>query len=122
MTETRIEGRAYELRFDMYALEKVEDEFGGLKQLFAELDSGKQVKALKATFRIMGNSAKAYRGEPETVTGDEVLRLTMREMSELTRDIQKEIRKSMKKETADGNEADDEVHDLYEDETDEKNG
>ena len=122
MTETRIEGRVYELRFDMYAMEMVEEEFGGVRELFQELDSGKQVRALKAIFRIMGNSARAFRGEPETVSGKEILRLTMAEMRDLTADIQTEIRKSMKKETADGNEADDEVHDLYEDETDEKNG
>lgn len=122
MTETRIEGRVYELRFDMYAMEMVENEFGGLKELFTELGSGKQVKAMKATFRIMGNSARAYRGEPETITGNEILRLTMDEMAQLTQDMQREIRKSMKKETADGNEADDETHDLYQDEEDEKNG
>lgn len=122
MTETRIEGRAFELRFDMYAMEMVEEEFGGIRELFQELQGGKQVKALKSIFRIMGNSAHAFRGEPETVTGKEILRLTMAEMSQLTADIQAEIRKSMKKETADGNEADDEVHDLYEDEESEKNG
>ena len=122
MTETRIEGRAFELRFDMYAMEMVEEEFGGVRALFQELDSGKQVASLKAIFRIMGNSARAFRGEPETVTGKEIMRLTMAEMRDLTADIQAEIRKSMRKETADGNEADDEVHDLYEDEEDEKNG
>ena len=122
MTETRIEGRAIELRFDMYAMEMVEEEFGGIRELFHELDQGKQVKALKNIFRIMANSARAFRGEPESFTGNEVLRLTMAEMSQLTADIQAEIRKSMKKETANGNEADDETHDLYEDEEDEKNG
>ena len=40
MTETRIEGRVYELRFDMYAMEMVEEEFGGVRDLFQELDSG----------------------------------------------------------------------------------
>lgn len=122
MTETRIEGRAFELRFDMYAMEMVEEEFGGIRELFQELQGGKQVKALKSIFRIMGNSALTFRGEPEKITGNEILRLTVAEMRQLTRDIQAEIRKSMKKETADGNEADDEVHDLYEDEESEKNG
>lgn len=122
MTETRIEERTIELRFDMYAMEKVEEEFGGVRELFTELDSGKKVRALKAIFRIMANSARAYRGDAESYTGNEILRLTMAEMSALTEDIQKEIRKSMHKETANGGEADDEVHDLYEDEEDEKNG
>lgn len=122
MTEIRIEGRVYELRFDMYAMEQVEDEFGGVRQLFQELGSGKQVKALRSIFRIMGNSARAYRGDEENVTGKEIMRLTVWEMQELSKAIQAEIRASMKKETADGNEADDEVHDLYEDEEDEKNG
>jgi len=122
MTETRIEGRVYELKFDLYALEQVQEEYDGLQDLFEQLAGRKQVKALKAIFRIMANSARADRGDPESVTGDEILRLTIAEMKQLSRDIQTEIRRSMKKETADGNEADDEVHDLYQDEEDEKNG
>lgn len=122
MTETRIEGRVYELKFDLYALEQVQEEYDGLQDLFEQLAGRKQVKALKAIFRIMANSARADRGDPENVTGNEILRLTIAEMKKLTQDIQTEIRKSMKKETADGNEADDEVHDLYQDEEDEKNG
>lgn len=122
MTETRIEGRLYELKFDLYALEQVQEEYDGLQDLFEQLAGRKQVKALKAIFRIMANAARADRGDPESVTGDEILRLTIAEMKQLTQDIQKEIRRSMKKETADGNEADDEVHDLYQDEEDEKNG
>lgn len=122
MTETRIEGRVYELKFDLYALEQVQEEYDGLQDLFEQLAGRKQVKALKAIFRIMANSARADRGDPENVTGNEILRLTIAEMKKLTQDIQKEIRRSMKKETADGNEADDEVHDLYEDEEDQKNG
>lgn len=122
MTETRIEGRVYELKFDLYALEQVQEEYDGLQDLFEQLGGRKQVKALKAIFRIMANAARADRGDPESVTGDEILRLTIAEMKQLSRDIQTEIRKSMKKETADGNEADDEVHDLYEDEEDAKNG
>lgn len=122
MTETRIEGRVYELKFDLYALEQVQEEYDGLQDLFEQLAGRKQVKALKAIFRIMANAARADRGDPETVTGNEILRLTIAEMKQLTQDIQKEIRRSMKKETADGNEADDEVHDLYEDEEDQKNG
>lgn len=122
MTETRIEGRVYELKFDLYALEQVQEEYDGLQDLFEQLAGRKQVKALKAIFRIMANAARADRGDPETVTGNEILRLTIAEMKKLTQDIQTEIRRSMKKETADGNEADDEVHDLYQDEEDEKNG
>ena len=122
MTETRIEGRLYELKFDLYALEQVQEEYDGLQDLFEQLAGRKQVKALKAIFRIMANAARADRGDPESVTGNEILRLTISEMKQLTQDIQTEIRRSMKKETADGNEADDEVHDLYEDEEDAKNG
>lgn len=123
MTETRIDGRIYELRFDLYAMEGVEEEFGSMKELFEIMSSGKrQVKTLKSLFRLMGNSARAYRGEDENITGQEVLRLTVREMGELSEAMKREIQKSMKKETMDGNEADDEDHDLYETESDRKNG
>ena len=123
MTETRIDGRIYELRFDLYAMEGVEEEFGSMKELFEIMSSGKrQVKTLKSLFRLMGNSARAFRGEEENITGQEVLRLTVREMGELSEAMKREIQKSMKKETMDGNEADDEDHDLYETESDRKNG
>ena len=123
MTEARIDGRIYELRFDMYAMEIAEEEFGSMKELFDRLSTGRQqVKTLKGIFRAMANSARAFRGDEENVTGNEIMRLTVREMSELSAAIQKEIAKSMKKETADGGEADDEDHDLYETESDRKNG
>ena len=121
MTTVRIENRDYELRFDLYAMERVEEEFGGMREMLSELSGGKQVSALKKVFRIMGNSALSWRGREESLTGQEILRLTVAEMADVSRALQAEIKKSMKKETADGNEADDESHDLYTDEDDEKN-
>lgn len=121
MTTVRIENRDYELRFDLYAMERVEEEFGGMREMLSELSGGKQVSALKKVFRIMGNSALSWRGWEESLTGQEILRLTVAEMADVSRALQAEIKKSMKKETADGNEADDESHDLYTDEDDEKN-
>lgn len=122
MTTVRIENRDYELRFDLYAMEQVEEAFGGMREMLAELSGSRQVGALKKVFRIMGNSALSWRGREESLTGQEIMRLTVAEMADVSRALQAEIRKSMKKETADGNEADDEVHDLYQDEEDEKNG
>lgn len=98
MTKVKIDGKEYSLRFDMEAMENVEDEFGSIDELQAILTGdrqGKQVKGLRGMFRIMANSALTYEGQEPTVTGQEIMRLTMAEMRELSKNMMNELRKSM---------------------------
>lgn len=110
MVTTKLNGVTYGLRFDLAAMEKIEEEFGSLNEVFERLKSGKQqVKLMKTLFLVMANSQRSYEGKPEDI-GEDVLkhaRLTV------LGDIKRALNEGMRTETMNGGEADDEVHDGY---------
>jgi len=116
MTSVTIRGKKYELRFDLWALEQIEEEFGGIKKMYENLgggDSASLVRALGTVFRILANSARDYAGLEPNVTGDEVRH---EPVGKITAAIHAAINEGMHAETANGNEADDDIHDEYLDE------
>ena len=119
--EITIRGKRYELRFDMWALEQIEEEFGGVKKMLMSLHGAEGTvlsKAMSTVFRILANSARDSAGLEPNVTGDEVRHVSV---GLLTQAVHAAIDAGMKSETSGGNEADDNVHDAYEEEYDEKN-
>ena len=50
-----LNGQVYRLRFDVWALEQIEDEFGGIREAFESLRGKKMSKSVKTLFRIMAN-------------------------------------------------------------------
>lgn len=122
MARLKYRGVTYELLFNLYAVEQIEDEFGGMTAMFEQLRGGKQYQTIRKLFRILGNAALEIRGLPEILTGDEIRHADQREIGEISKAIQAAFADGRKTETSGGNEADDERRDLYEDETDEKNG
>lgn len=120
MVKTTINEKTYGLRFDLEALEKIEEEFGSLKEMFAQLQSGKgQVRLMKRLFLIMANAQRGYEGKPEDIGEDALKHARMSVLA----DIRAALDEGMKTETMNGGEADDDVHDAYleEIERDEKN-
>ena len=113
MASITIKGKEYGLRFDLYAMEQIEDEFGSVKNAFGTLKEGKQLKAMRSMFRIMANSFLSYNGEEETVTGDEIKHESVETISMISEAVQQAITEGSKSETTGGHEADDEVHDVY---------
>ena len=120
MIKLKIGETEYGLRMDMYAMEMIEDEFGGMKAMFEKLQGGGG-KTIRALFRILANAALAYEGKEETVTGDELKRLRMAAVAGIMKAIQAAVEEGMKSETSDGEEADDEVFDVYLSEIESKN-
>ena len=120
MIKLRVEGREYGLRMDLYAMEQIEEEFGGMKEMFERIkwNSGKAVRTL---FRILANAALAYEGKEETVTGKELLRLRPAALNGISQAIRAAVEEGMKSETNEGEEADDEVYDCYLAEVEAKN-
>ena len=119
--EITLNGVKYKLRFDLYALEQVEEEFGGMREAFAKLSGGAgMVKAIRTLFKITANSQRSVDGMPESVTGEEIGKHErMSKLTEISEAIRAAIEEGMKAETVDG-EADDEVHDGYAEEYNEK--
>ena len=121
MTSIIVKGKKYDLLFDMWALEQIEEEFGGVKAMFESLNGNNGTslaKAMSAIFRILANSARDAAGLPTNVTGEEVRHMSI---GKLTAAVHQAIDEGMKSETSAGGAADDETHDAYLDEIDRKN-
>ena len=122
MASVTVKGETYGLRFDLYAMEQIEEEFGSVKDVFTALQGGKQIKTTRKLFRILANSYLSNKGEEESVTGDEIKHEGMDMIKTISEAVQAAITEGSKSETTDGNEADDEVHDMYLEEIERKNG
>ena len=120
MIKLRVEGKEYGLRMDMYAMEMIEDEFGGMRDMLEKLREGGS-KQIRALFRILANAQLAYEGKEETVTGDELKSLRVAAVSGIGKAISAAVEEGMKSETTEGEEADDEVFDVYLNEVEAKN-
>ena len=122
--EVRINGQLYRLRFDLYAFEQVENEFGGLREAFNAVNSGKSIlQTVKKLFAIMANSQRNMDGMPENVTGDEITRHeSIAKLKEISTAIKAAMVQGMLAETADGGPASDKRENPIEKEYNAKNG
>jgi len=121
MASVVFKGKVYPLRFDMYAMEQIEDEYGSMKKVFQELQDGSQLKATRFLFKVLANSYRSFAGEPENVTGNEIRHAGIHEIREVSAAIRAAIEEGTRSETTGGGEADDEVHDAYLEEIERKN-
>ena len=120
MIKLKVGDKEYGLRMDMYAMEKIEDEFGSMKEMFERINSG-GTKTIMQLFRILANAQLAFEGKEETVTGDELKHLRVAAAAGIGNAIRAAVEEGMKSETTDGAEADDEVYDVYLSEVEAKN-
>lgn len=122
MSSVTINGKTYGLRFDLGALETVEQEFGDLKNCFEQLRNGTdRINVIKRMFVIMANCQRAYEGKPEDVTMDALKHAPIWALAPLGEAITQSWKESMNVETANGGVADDAVHDAYLEEIEAKN-
>ena len=114
MAKATVNGVEYELRFDLDAMEQVEDTFGSLKEMFTLLREGRQqVRTVRTMFLILANSASDYAGDGRKVDEKALKHLPLEKLKELGDAIRAALEEGMHAETVDGNEADDNVHDGY---------
>ena len=122
MASVEINGKVYGLRFDLYAMEQIEEEFGSIQETLKAIQTGKQFKVLRALFRIMANSYLSAQGEKEIVSGDEMKHCGLGDIKPISESIQNAIIDASTAETMNGNVADNQVHDMYLEEIERKNG
>lgn len=120
MVRVTIAGKAYGMRFDLYAMEQIEEEFGSVKAAFDEVRNGKQLKSTRALFKILCNSFLSYQGQDETVTGDEIKHAGMDTIRLVSEAVRQAIEEGSKSETTGGGAADDSVHDIFLEEIEKK--
>lgn len=124
--EVRINGKLYRLRFDLWALEQIEEEFGGIMEAFNAMSAGKNgggmVKSVRKLFAILANCQRNLDGLPEDVTGAEI---TSHESLEKLKEISGAIRAAMnegtRSETRDGGKASEKKENPLDKEYNEKN-
>jgi len=122
-TEVRINGKLYRLRFDLWALEQLEEHFGGIRQAFEQMNGGKMVKTVRRLFAILANCQRNLDGLPEDVTGEEITgHESMAKLSEIAGAIKAAVDEGMKSETADGGAASDKKRNPLDEEYERKNG
>lgn len=122
MARVSINGKTYGLRFDLGALEEVEQQFGELKTVFESLKEGggDRIDTIKRMFVIMANCQLEFEDKPANVTVSALKHAPLSALGELGKAITEAIKESMRVETVNG-EADDETHDGYLEEIESKN-
>lgn len=114
MASIKIGGEEYTLRMDIHAMEQIENEFGDLKGAMAAFRAkDRKIGMVKAMFRILANSGRKKEGKPEDVTGEEIDSFNLADLNILSNTLNKAMKESVHAETVNGNEADDETHDEY---------
>jgi len=104
-----INGTDYYLRFDMYAMELLEDSFGSIQKAFDNMREGKQsIKTISALFVAMANSYRSMHDQPEDVTASVIRRLSPGRVKELQEIIMQAIADGMKTESDEREAGDDE--------------
>ena len=124
--EIRINGQLYKLRFDLYAFEQIEEQFGGIREAFNSLSpagGGKILPVAKKLFAILANSQRNMDGLPENVTGEEITKHEpISKLLELSTVIKAAIVQGRYSETADGGPASDVKKNPIKEEYEAKNG
>ena len=119
--EIRINGQLYRLRFDLWALEQIEQEFGGVREAFGKLLGPDMHAVVRKLFAITANCQRDYDGMPADITPEIIGRHTsIAKLTEISAAIQAAVEKGMESET-DGGPADDQPQDALAEAYDEKN-
>ena len=122
--EVRINGKLYKLKYDLWALEQIEKEFGGVKGAFEAMSGNGpgMIGTVRKLFAILANCQRDLDGQPADVTGEEISgHMPVKKVKEISAAIRAAIRIGNESETY-GGEADDEERDALAAEYDEKNG
>lgn len=121
--EVRINGQLYRLRFDLYAFEQVEEQFGGFREAFSSMSGNKILPNVKKLFAILANSQRNMDGLPEDVTGEEITKHEpVSKLLEISQAIKAAMVQGMVAETADGGPASDKKKNPIKEEHEAKNG
>ena len=114
MINARIKGQLVPLRFDLHAMELLDDRYGmDSQELIGRFQKKAGVKDLKMIFGAMANSARHYLKQKEDVDEREIDHLDIVEINELAQAIRAEMRRTMHVRGADGNEDGDRHLDVF---------
>ena len=121
--EVELNGQIYRLKFDMYAYEQIEEQYGGVKEAFSALTGGKIIENVKKLFAILVNCQRDADGMPANATGEEIPRhASIAKVLEINEAIKAAIYQGRHAETVPGGPASDKKLNPIEAEYEAKNG
>lgn len=120
MAKIKISGKEYELRMGLWASEQIEQEYGDIQGAMQKFRKEKKVSMVKKLFVILANAGQKHLGLPADVTDSVLDDCTMGDINEISKAMRQAMDETMKAETVNGGEADDEVADAYAEELEQK--
>lgn len=118
MAAVKVNGQSYPLRFDLDAMEQIEDRFGGTREMLAEIKGSRGTKAVKQVFVILANNYREWAGLVPDLDESVLRHAELNVIRQIGSCIKEAMEEGMRSETAAGGKADDEVHDVFLEEID----
>jgi len=114
MINAKIKGQLVPLRFDLRAMELLDERYGtDSQELIGRFQKKAGIHDLKMIFGAMANSARSYLGHEEDVDEKMINHLDIVEINDLAVSIKEEMRRTMHVRGADGNEDGDRHQDVF---------
>ncbi len=114
MVNAKIKGQLVPLRFDLHAMELLDEKYGtDSQELISRFQKKARMKDLKVIFGAMANSARSFLGKEDDVDEKMINHLDVVEINELAAAIKDEMRRTMHVRGADGNEDGDRHQDVF---------
>lgn len=122
MAGIRINGRDYDLRLNLWAMQRIEEKYGDAQEALKKFREKRSMSMLAEMFAIMANGGRRHAKLPTDVTEDVLEECTLADMNAVAIAMRQAMDEGMKTEATGGGEADDESRDALAAEYDEKNG
>lgn len=114
MINAKIRGQLVPLRFDLRAMEIIDEKYDiDSQELISRFNRKAGVRDLKIIFTAMANSARSFLGQKEDIEEKMIAHLDVIEMRDLGAAIKEEMRRTMHVRGADGNEDGDRHQDVF---------
>lgn len=113
MAAVKVNGQSYPLRFDLDAMEQIEDRFGGTREMLEAIRGGQGTKAVKQVFVILANNYREWAGLVPDLDEGVLRHAELSVFRQIGNCIKEAMEEGMRSETAAGGKADDEAHDVF---------
>ena len=113
MSSVKVNNQVYPLRFDLDAMEQIEERFGGTREMLEAIRGSRGTKTVKEVFVILANNYREWAGLTPDVEASALRHAPLGVLRQIGDAIREAMEEGMKAETANGGPADDEVHDAY---------
>lgn len=122
MARVKLQGKEYNLFLGLGAMEKIEEEYGSMKDGLKKFREEHKISTVRFFFWAMANNGRLKDGKPQDVKIEEADRFTLADLDRLAAALREALDESTRIEVTGGGEADDEEQDALAAEYDEKNG